>query len=146
MAETTMISLFDRAARSMVSELVNELAKSGYPQIRPAHSRVFEYLGPGGERVTSLAIQAQMTHPAMSELVADLEAMGFVHRRPDPEDGRARIVELTASGRRLQRHALQVIDDIESRWFGGTELDDGELIRALRPAIENAILRRRGRT
>jgi DNA-binding MarR family transcriptional regulator len=141
LAEPTLISLFDRAARSMVTELVAELGRQGFPQIRAAHSRVFEHLEPGGVRLTVLAARAQMTHPAMSELVTDLEVMGFVRRRPDPSDGRARIVELTPAGRRLQRRALAVMSDIEARWFAGRDPGSQELVDSLRRALEQATAR-----
>jgi DNA-binding MarR family transcriptional regulator len=34
----------------------------------------------------------------MAQTVGDLEAEGLVSRRPDPEDGRRALVELTAKG------------------------------------------------
>ena len=35
---------------------------------------------------------------SMAQTVADLEADGFVSRRPDPDDGRRALVELTDEG------------------------------------------------
>jgi DNA-binding MarR family transcriptional regulator len=35
----------------------------------------------------------------MAQTVGDLEADGYVARRPDPHDGRRALVELTAGGR-----------------------------------------------
>lgn len=144
MSHATLISLLDRTARCMVAELVEELARRGYPQIRPAHSRVFEHLDAGGVRLTSLAARAQMTHPAMSELVGDLEALGFVSRTSDPLDGRARLVQLTARGRRLQGLALSLIAEIEDRWLAHFHLDPSlEPAEATRQAFARATSRAR---
>ena len=75
------------------------LREAGYGDIRPAHYAVFRHLKPEGSRVTELAEAAGMTQQSMGEFVAQLERLGFVERRPDPRDGRARIVVLTESGR-----------------------------------------------
>lgn len=113
----TLITLFRDAERAMVGELANRLAARGYPDIRPAHSRVFENLDPTGTRLTELAGRAQMTHPSMSELVTNLERLGYLERVVDPTDGRARVVRLTATGRALQRTALAQIAEIEQDWL-----------------------------
>ena len=57
-----------------------------------------------------------MTHQSMGELVARLERGGWVERRPDPTDGRARLVCLTASGRHLVIRGLHHIAEIEAAW------------------------------
>jgi DNA-binding MarR family transcriptional regulator len=57
-----------------------------------------------------------MTHQSMGELVAALEQRGYVERRPDASDGRARLICLTAKGREMARVALREIAAIEQRW------------------------------
>jgi DNA-binding MarR family transcriptional regulator len=52
-----------------------------------------------------LAIQARITLPAMSELVDDLERLGIVERRPDPSDGRGKLIRLTDAGWEAMRTA-----------------------------------------
>ncbi len=55
----------------------------------------------GGTRLTTIAARAMMTKPGMMDLVDKAEAAGFVARRPDPLDGRAKIVAFTSAGLRL---------------------------------------------
>lgn len=50
----------------------------------------------------------------MSELVDDLERHGIVERRPDPSDGRAKLICLTDSGWVAMRTARRVIAEIGS--------------------------------
>ena len=83
-----------------LTEQVHErLAEAGYPEIRPAHGTVFQFLDDEGTRVSVLAERAQMTKQSMAELVAHLEAHGYVERVPDPSDRRAKLVRATRRGR-----------------------------------------------
>jgi len=111
-----MVALLRRTAQHMVSELVERLATAGYPDISGTHHPVFENIDLGGTRLTVLAARAHLTHQSMSELVRTLEQRGYVERRPDPSDGRARLVRLTAKGLRMVRQASQEIELIEMKW------------------------------
>ncbi len=111
-----MIAVFRRTAQLMVDELIERLEAAGYPDLTSAHHPVFENLDRGGTRLSVLASRADMTHQSMSELVAALEQRGFLERRPDPSDGRARLVCLTAEGRQLVKTAIAELDAIEAKW------------------------------
>jgi DNA-binding MarR family transcriptional regulator len=52
----------------------------------------------GPQRPTDLATKVRVTAGRMTQLVDTLERDGFVRRTPDPEDGRGRLVEITAAG------------------------------------------------
>ena len=47
--------------------------------------------------------------PNATALVADLEAQGYVRRRPHPTDGRAKVVEATRKGKDLARRADAIL-------------------------------------
>jgi DNA-binding MarR family transcriptional regulator len=53
----------------------------------------------GPASVSDLAAAEKVRPQSMAQTVGELEADGLVKRRPDPEDGRRAIVELTAAGR-----------------------------------------------
>jgi len=73
---------------------------SGFTDLRPAHGNVLEQLGHAdGLRISDLASRTAMTAQSMGELVDELEARGYVERRPDPGDRRAKPVFLTGRGR-----------------------------------------------
>ena len=69
----------------------------------------------GEVRLTELAARAQLSLAATSELVNDLVALGYLTRRPDPADGRAKLIDLTNRGRRLLADAGERVADIEDR-------------------------------
>ncbi len=101
------------ATRRFDEELTKRLQAGGYPDIRPAHSALFAHLDRDGTRPSELARRAGMTKQSMGELVADLEAKGYVARHPDPGDRRAKVVVLTGAGVRLDRDAGRAIAEIE---------------------------------
>jgi DNA-binding MarR family transcriptional regulator len=131
----TLISLLRRTSQLMVADLVERLAAAGYPDLPAAAHPVFESLDRDGTRLTELAARADMTHQAMGELIDTLEQRGYLERRPDPADGRARLVCLTARGRQMTRVALREIAAIEADWSRSWE--EAGLRTDLRAAVEH---------
>lgn len=84
--------------------------------IRPAHLQVFGVIKAEGTRLTDLAAWAGMSLSAMAELVDGLEQLGYVERRRDSRDRRAKLVLLTDSGWRAIRQGQRVIAQIEADW------------------------------
>ncbi|MEM7426460.1 MAG: MarR family transcriptional regulator [Pseudomonadota bacterium] len=64
----------------------------------------------GGERTPArLAAAFQVTRGAMTNTLSRLEAQGFVAIRPDPEDGRGKLVTITEAGRSAREEALTIL-------------------------------------
>ncbi len=104
------------AHRVLAEELVEGLAERGYPDVRAGHAAVFMNLDRRtGTRLTELARRARMSKQGMMLLVDDLESRGYVRRVPDPEDGRAKVVRLTARGRRYVAEARRALQAVEGR-------------------------------
>jgi DNA-binding MarR family transcriptional regulator len=53
----------------------------------------------GAKSVSDLAAAERVRPQSMAQTVAELEADGYVERRPDPDDRRRAFVELTDAGR-----------------------------------------------
>jgi DNA-binding MarR family transcriptional regulator len=104
---------------AFIAELFRRLQDAGYGDLRISHLVVFQHIDPVGSRLTVLAARAQMTKPSMSYLVEHLETAGYVERLPDPSDGRARLVHLTARGWNQIEDALDIIADMEAELAAG---------------------------
>src|SRR4051812_46674060 len=93
-------SLVRLTAQRMAEEHVRFLVTSGYKDVQPAHSAVFQPLWehPEGARLTTLARASRITKQSMSALVDHLEKHGYVERVVDPDDARASLIRLTARG------------------------------------------------
>ncbi|WP_329086804.1 MULTISPECIES: MarR family winged helix-turn-helix transcriptional regulator [unclassified Streptosporangium] len=61
----------------------------------------------GPMRLTALKVTEQITQPAITQLVSRLERDGLVERRPDPEDRRAVLVQVTPAGARIVQTRYQ---------------------------------------
>ncbi|CDF86638.1 MarR family winged helix-turn-helix transcriptional regulator [Pseudomonas sp. QL9] len=79
-----------------------------FPGVRLPHSAVLRGLESGGSRVVDLAARAGMTKQSMAYLVEQLCELGYLRVAADPNDGRAKRVQLTASGERLYARALEL--------------------------------------
>jgi len=113
-AQAPTAALLGAAYQALGMAIVRGVNEAGYPQ-RPAHSAVFANIDLAGTRLSDLAGRANMTPQAMGELVDDLEQMGYVRRRPHPEDRRAKLVVLTPKGRRCVEAGIRVVQAIEAQ-------------------------------
>jgi DNA-binding MarR family transcriptional regulator len=123
----------------MIEDLAGRLQAAGFPDVSASFHPVFENIDPGGTRLTTLAARAAMTHQSMGEVVDALRERGYLERRPDPSDGRARLVCLTDEGSRLARRALREIAAIEDEWR--SHFAEAGLDRDLRSVLEDAVRR-----
>jgi DNA-binding MarR family transcriptional regulator len=70
----------------------------------------------GPKTLGELAAAEQVRAPTISRLAADMERIGLIRRRPDPNDGRVVRVDMTAKGRRVLGRGRELrIADIENR-------------------------------
>ncbi|MCW2983773.1 MAG: MarR family transcriptional regulator [Conexibacter sp.] len=62
-------------------------------------------------RVQDIASELAITVGGTSKLVDRIEAAGHCRRRPNPDDRRSSIIELTAAGKRLLAKATEAFDE-----------------------------------
>lgn len=91
------VAMLGQAYSLLGFRIVDGVVGSGHP-IKPSHSAVFAQIEPGGSRLTKLAAGANITPQSMGVIVDELEELGYVERRPDPSDRRAKLITLTARG------------------------------------------------
>jgi DNA-binding MarR family transcriptional regulator len=108
--------LLVRLLREFRDDLAAPRAEAGYGDVREPHFQIFGNIRMGGIRLTELADRAQLSLAATSELVNDLAGLGYLTRRPDPADGRAKLIDLTTRGRDLMADAAIRVAHIERRW------------------------------
>lgn len=108
--------LLHRAARAYNVLALDKLHARGHTDLSLAHTNLLPHLDVGGTRIVTLAERAGMTKQAAGQLVAELEAHGYVERAPDPDDRRATRVQFTAKGWRYLLDAQDVKRAIEDEY------------------------------
>ncbi|MGY1744997.1 MarR family winged helix-turn-helix transcriptional regulator [Blastococcus sp. SYSU D00695] len=118
--------------RALETRVLQALAAAGFDDITLAQGRIAARVGEHGTRLTDLAEQAQVTKQTAGFLVDQLERAGYVHRVPDPSDGRARLVCFADRGRAAVAVARRVEVEVEAEWTAHLGAD---ATRALREAL-----------
>ncbi|GAA2131954.1 MULTISPECIES: MarR family winged helix-turn-helix transcriptional regulator [Arthrobacter] len=99
---------------------------------------VLRFVGEGESRATHLAERLGVSAPVLSRHIAELEEHGYVVRRPDPEDGRAQLIALSATGaeklRAIEDHRTATIQDLLQDW---SQNDVEETARTLQKLAES---------
>ena len=103
-----------RAVRAMSGSMMAKVASRGFNGMTPAFASLMPLLDATGARPSTLAQRAGITKQAMSQLVRELEARGYVEQAPDSTDTRAKIVRLTKRGVALHAACAEVRQELHS--------------------------------
>lgn len=104
------------AYRATEARVLAALAAAGFDDLTSAQGRVFARISPDGTRVTDLAEQARITKQTAGFLVEQLERAGYVRRVPDPDDARARLVQIAERGHAAVAVARATEASVEAEW------------------------------
>ncbi len=106
--------LLFNATDAFVRDKLRIVQRDGF-LISEAQTALYQNLDRDGTRLTAIATRAGMTKPSMMELIGQAEALGVVVRRPDPDDGRAKIVFFTPAGLKLLDGLRRAVTESERR-------------------------------
>lgn len=133
----------DPAVIALFSEIVmvETLARNRLSRVLPkgmelSHFMVLNHFARlGGEKTPAqLARVFHLTKGAMTNTVARLEAAGYVHVRPDWEDGRRKLVSISHAGKAARDRAVAAMAPVFDDVVAGMGL---ERMRAMLPAIRS---------
>ena len=96
-------------------EVFGRLAEAGYSDLHPRHGAVLAFLDEDGVRATDLARITGRHKQVVGRLVDELEQLGYVERRPDPGDRRAKLVVPTKRGLAQMQLRDEIVAEIERR-------------------------------
>jgi DNA-binding MarR family transcriptional regulator len=97
-------------------EIEAALRDAGFDDVRPTAGNVFPFVPPEGISVSELADRARVRKQTMTQAVEQLERSGYVERRPNPRDGRSRLVFLTDRGASVPPVTHAAAARVEERW------------------------------
>ncbi|MBJ8338117.1 winged helix DNA-binding protein [Antrihabitans sp. YC3-6] len=123
------MSILDRTLQDYIHE---GLDAAGCGDITRSQGVVMHMLDREGTRITAIAARARISVQSVSEMVNALERQGYLERRPDPADGRAKLIIITPKGEQAVVGATSGFDKLGRAWEAVLGPDrKGEFKRAL---------------
>jgi DNA-binding MarR family transcriptional regulator len=98
---------------SIQDEVFARLAAEGFDDLHPRHGVVLAYLDEDGVRATELARLSGRHKQVVGRLIDELESLGYVERRPDRADRRAKLIVPTERGLAQMRLGDEIVAEIE---------------------------------
>jgi DNA-binding MarR family transcriptional regulator len=140
--------LFLRASRCYSIRAVTKLNERGHHDLTLAHTSLLANLDLEGTKITILAMRVGITKQSMGQLVAELEAQGYLERESDPTDKRAALVKFTARGWEFLRDAYEIKLEMDVEFasvMGKDRLAElynllGEFVEKVEPSKDGELL------
>lgn len=104
------------ASRIVNRHVVEGLRARGYANLRSTHTTLLSNMDLVGSTVTVAADRAGISKQAMGRLATELARAGYIRVKGDPKDARARVLQLTKSGKQLMLDSLEVMAELERRY------------------------------
>jgi len=134
-----MRQLLLRASRIVNRHVVEGLHARGYTDLRSTHTTLLSNIDLAGSTVTVAADRAGITKQAMGRLATELEDAGYIRVQSDPKDARARVLQLTKTGKQLMLDSLEVRAELEHRYARSVGRDRlAAILRGLAAFVEGA--------
>src|SRR5438093_1738202 len=96
--------------------MLARLQKSGFDDFDAAYLAVFQYPGPQGARPSELATRLRISKQALNYLLGELERLGYLERRADPDDLRSKRIALTPRGIAAVGVIREAVGEVETAW------------------------------
>jgi DNA-binding MarR family transcriptional regulator len=96
--------------------MLDRLHESGFTDFDSAYLTVFQYPGPQGARPSELAARLRISKQALNYLLGELERLGYLERRADPDDLRSKRIALTPRGIASVGVIREAVGEVETAW------------------------------
>ena len=100
----------------VLRRMLERLHEHGFADLDAPHLNLLLYPGPQGARPSDLAARRGMSKQAVNYLLGELERLGYIERRPDPDDRRSKRVALTRRGELAGHTIRDAVREIERDW------------------------------
>ncbi|WP_298709115.1 MarR family transcriptional regulator [Chitinophaga sp.] len=140
-----LIRLLSIVKKDYDARLTEHLQKNGYADFKIGDMVLMANISTEGTINNELAKKARITKQAMSKVVKNLEAIGYIITRKHETDNRATVIFLSEKGKQLMIDMFGAVQDIQSYYTTIIGEKDAELLRdvlfklavELHPAIVN---------
>ena len=117
--------------------MVARVHAAGHTDVTEAMIGLFRFAGVDRRRPSEIAANARLSKQATNDMLRELERLGYLERRPDPTDGRARLIRLTKRGQALDKAVWTAGREVEQSW---RDLFDDKRWTTFNDVLEQLIL------
>lgn len=96
--------------------MLERLHERGFDDLDAPHLSVFLFPGPQGAKPSELAARLRASKQSINHLLGQLERLGYLERRDDPDDLRSRRIHLTPRGRSMVLVLREAVSEVERDW------------------------------
>lgn len=111
--------------------MLERLHAAGFADFDASYLIVAQYPGPQGERPSDLAARLRISKQALNHLLGQLEHLGYLTRRPDPDDKRSKRIALTPRGTKAATVIREAVAEMEDAWTRQLGPERFDQLRAL---------------
>lgn len=94
--------------------LNTNVLRHGWPNISRSHSLILIHLALGIHRAAVIAKNLGVTRQAMSQMLQEMKTRGLVQFVPDPNDGRAMLVQFNDDAKAIREDAVAILERVEN--------------------------------
>lgn len=115
--------------KDLDAQLTEKLQQKGYTDFKLGDMVLIVNIQPEGIINNELAKKARITKQAMSKVVKNLEAAGYILTRKHESDNRASIIFLSDKGKHLLLDAVACVEEIQARYTSLIGEHDIEILK-----------------
>ena len=118
-------TILPRCSDHVMQRLMNLTIAKGHPALKMSHGTVLTLIGSKKAHIREIAKIQAISKQAVSAIVKDLEHLGYVYRKADPDYPRQNLLLLTDRGSKLIADSVASVNELESEFkviLGSTAL------------------------
>lgn len=115
-ASTVMGGFLPRLSDYTLQRLMELTREKGHPGLKLCFGQVLGLIGPSGGRIQKIAAIHDVSKQAISAIGTELEKLGYLQRKADPEDARQVVLIFTAHGERLIADSVISGNELETEF------------------------------
>lgn len=124
-----LVKLLSIVKKDFDARITEYLQQTGYKDFKIGDMVLLVNISPEGTINNELAKKARITKQAMSKVVKNLEAMGFIYTRKHETDNRATVIFLSDKGKQLVIDVSGAVQEIQAFYTGIIGEKDAEQLR-----------------
>jgi len=113
---TLLGTILPRCSDHVMQRLINLTIAKGHPALKMSHGTVLTLIGSKNAHIRDIAKIQAISKQAVSAIVKDLEQLGYVTRKADPDYPRQNLLLLTGRGSQLIADSVGSVNQLESEF------------------------------